>query len=277
MAPAKFADFARAPKDFFSAGWYDDKDVYQFKLTKKTAFQGVSVTSSLGNSAQKMTFKWPKPYDMPVNIDKAEFTLAGGAAKLVKVDLGLTEDLLRCPGLKLKVKGTSKTNYQQPVVDMDYTHFADANLNGSFDVGTKAWNAGLAFQVSSVVLGAEVTSAAPTSPNLGLQFKHSGLLAAAYLTGLNPQKFEVYAKYAVTPAIEAAGKYVHSKESCAAGVGYKISPETEVKASLHRDGAAQSARFNIAHLVAAKFKVAVGGSFDVKYSKPTFDFAVQLD
>mmetsp|Transcript_18494 Transcript_18494/g.44590 ORF Transcript_18494/g.44590 Transcript_18494/m.44590 type:complete len:279 (-) Transcript_18494:27-863(-) len=278
MAPAKYGDFARAPKDFFSAGWFDDKDSYQYKITHKTNFQGASVTALLGNAGQKMTFKWPTPYSLPVSVDKAELTCTGGAAKLAKLDVSVNQGIHHCPGLKLKLKTVAKTNFSQPVVEMEYGKFSDAHLNGNFDVATNKWAAAASVKLSPVVLGAEVTSTDPTKPNLGLQFQHgSGLLAAAYLTGLNPNKAEFYAQYKVNSAVTAAAKYDLGKNSCAGGVGYKVNDETDVKVSLHRDGNVQSARFNIGHLLAAKCRIAFGGGYSTKTNEPTVDFSLQLD
>jgi hypothetical protein len=273
MGPVKFGDIPKTGADFLSDDFHTTG--YQFKNKFKTNLDGAVVTTTTdvveGKTAtpSKMSWKFPKPYGIAgFAIDKFEMDKGGK----YKFETSVNKDMHGVKDLKVEVK-SDLASIDSTKLGFGYTGVADTTIQ--LDAATNDLaNASLELSRSmgDITLGAKLSMATITAPDVGMRYASGPLFASLMAT----KKFGVFSgncHYKVSDDIKVGGAYASDGKG-GVGLGYQIQKDTSLKTKLMLD---QTLHATLKHSLAKGFNVLGGCQYNIGDGKSSFGVQVSIE
>jgi len=201
----------------------------------------------------KLSFKIPKVFGLAgLFVDKLELDKSGK----MKLEASAKKDSHGVNGLVLEAKSDLKS-LNGLNCGFTFTGVADTQIKADALVAKPdAFSIEATRSIPNGVLGLKCGMANLTAPDIGFRFQ-SGPLFASVLASKKFSCFTAHAFYKVSDDIKIAATCVQEKDmKGAAGVEYKVSKETAVKAKVQHD---QTVSASVQHSLQKGFTVNVGG------------------
>jgi hypothetical protein len=259
-SPVKFDDLSKTAKDVLDSDYQTSG--YQFKAKQAATWNSTVATTTVdlfGKDAiqtpAKLSFKIPKVFGIAgLFIDKLELDKAGK----VKLEASAKKESHGVQGLVLEAKSDLKS-----VTGLNcgftFTGLADTQIKADAPL-TKpdSFSLEATRSIPYGMIGLKCGLANVSAPDVGFRFQ-SGPLFGSVLASKKFSCFTGHASYKISDELKVAVTCVQEKDlKGAAGVEYKVTKETSVKAKVQHD---QTMSASVQHAVQKGFTVNAGGKF----------------